>query len=67
MSGMKMTGNVDKDFAMMMKVHHEGAIEMAKGELGDGKEEALKTMSKQIITDQTKEIKQFSEWLSTNK
>ena len=67
MSGMKMTGNVDKDFAMMMKVHHEGAIEMAKGELGDGKEEALKTMSKQIITDQTNEIKQFSQWLSTNK
>ena len=67
MSGMKMTGNVDKDFAMMMKVHHEGAIEMTKGELGDGKEEALKTMSKQIITDQTNEIKQFSQWLSTNK
>ena len=40
---------------------------MAKGELGDGKEEALKAMSKQIITDQTNEIKQFSEWLSTNK
>ena len=66
MSGMKMTGNVDKDFAMMMKVHHEGAIEMAKGELGDGKEEALKAMSKQIITDQTNEIKQFSQWLSAN-
>ena len=27
----KMTGNVDKDFAMMMKVHHSGAIEMSKG------------------------------------
>ena len=67
MTGMKMTGNLDKDFAMMMKVHHEGAIEMAKGELGDGKDEALKTMSKQIITDQTNEIKQFSQWLSTNK
>lgn len=67
MSGMKMTGNVDKDFAMMMKLHHEGSIEMAKGELGDGKEEALKILAKQIVTDQENEIKQFSQFLSTNK
>lgn len=66
MSGMKMTGNVDKDFAMLMKVHHEGAVEMAKGELGDGKDEALKTLAKQIIEEQNKEIKQFSQWLSTH-
>ncbi len=66
MSGIKATGNVDKDFAMMMKVHHEGAVEMAKGELGDGKEEALKIMSKKIITDQEKGIKEFSQWLSAN-
>ena len=67
MSGMTMSGSVDKDFAMLMKIHHEGAIAMAKGELGDGKDEALKSMSKQIITDQTNEIKEFSQWLSTNK
>ncbi len=66
MSAMQMTGDVDKDFAMMMKVHHESAIEMCKGELGDGKVEALKMMAKKIITDQENEIKNFSQWLSTN-
>ncbi len=63
----KMTGNVDKDFAMMMKVHHSGAIEMSKGELGDGKVYELKKMAQQIIEEQNKEIKQFDEWLSKTK
>ena len=67
MSAMKMTGNVDKDFAMMMKVHHEGAIAMAKGELGDGKDNELKLMAQKIISDQTKEIKDFSAWLASQK
>ena len=30
MSNMKMTGNTDQDFAMMMAEHHQGAIEMAQ-------------------------------------
>ncbi|MFC4233339.1 DUF305 domain-containing protein [Parasediminibacterium paludis] len=63
----KMTGNVDKDFAMMMKVHHSGAIEMSKGELGDGKVYELKKMAQQIIEEQNKEVKQFDEWLATQK
>ena len=63
----KMTGNVDMDFAMMMKVHHNGAIEMSKGELGDGKVYDLKKMAQQIIEEQNKEIKQFDEWLATQK
>ena len=67
MSAMKMMGNVDKDFAMMMKVHHEGAIAMAKGELGDGKDNELKLMAQKIISDQTKEIKDFSAWLASQK
>ena len=30
MQGMKMSGNVDKDFAAMMAVHHRQAIEIKK-------------------------------------
>ena len=60
----KMTGNVDKDFAMMMKVHHGGAIEMSKGELGDGKVYELKKLAQQIIEEQNKEIIQFDNFLS---
>jgi uncharacterized protein (DUF305 family) len=29
MASMKMTGNTDVDFAMMMRIHHQGAIDMA--------------------------------------
>ncbi len=67
MNETKMTGNTDKDFAMMMKVHHSGAIEMSKGELGDGKVYELKKMAQQIITDQSKEITEFTTWLSNQK
>ena len=63
----KMTGNVDMDFAMMMKVHHDGAIEMAKGELGDGKGYELKKLAQQIIEEQYKEIGEFTEWLANHK
>lgn len=66
MNAMKVTGNVDKDFAMMMKVHHEGAVEMSKGELGDGKQVELKNLAQQIIEEQNKEIKELSQWLAAN-
>jgi uncharacterized protein (DUF305 family) len=46
-----------------MKVHHQGAIEMSKGELGDGKEYELKKLAQQIIEEQNKEIKDFDQWL----
>ena len=67
MNETKMTGNVDKDFAMMMKVHHQGAIEMSKGELGDGKEYELKKLAQQIIEEHNKEIKDFDLWLAAHK
>ena len=63
----KMTGNTDKDFAMMMKVHHQSAIEMAKGELGDGKNYEFKKLAQQIIEDQNKEIVQFDNFLNKMK
>ena len=36
MSSMQMMGNTDMDFAMMMRVHHKGTIDMAEAELRDG-------------------------------
>ncbi len=67
MNGMTMTGNVDKDFVMMMKLHHEGAVEMAKNELSHGKKYDIKKMAQKIIEDQNNEIKEFNDWLSKNK
>lgn len=67
MSGMEMTGNTDKDFAMMMVAHHEGAIKISKDELSHGMNTRLKEMAQKGIRDQTQEISEFKSWMSSNK
>ena len=63
MESMKMTGDTDRDFAMMMKMHHQGAIDMAQIELQSGKDPKMRAMAKRIIAAQKKEIKEFEQWL----
>ena len=63
MKQMKMSGDTDKDFAMMMKMHHQQALEMAKPEIDHGKSPELKAMARKIVKDQTKEIAQFDAWM----
>lgn len=63
MKQMKMTGDSDKDFAMMMKMHHQAALEMAKPEIEHGKSPEMKAMARKIVKDQTKEIAQFDAWM----
>lgn len=67
MEGMKSSGNVDHDFAMMMKKHHESALEMAQAELQHGKDAKMRSMAKNIIESQKKEIKEFDQWLAKQK
>ncbi len=67
MKNMKMSGNVDKDYVMMMIGHHQSAVSMAKDELSHGKNIQLKQMAQKIIQEQEKEIKEFQSWLDKNK
>ena len=67
MQNMEMSGDVDIDFAMMMKMHHQQALDMAKMELAHGKSPTMKAMAKKIITAQKKEIAQFDQWLAKQK
>ena len=67
MESMKSSGNVDHDFAMMMKKHHESALDMAQVELQHGKDAKMRSMAKNIIESQKKEIKEFDEWLAKQK
>lgn len=64
MQKMSMSGDVDKDFAMMMKMHHEHSVEMAKMELAHGKSPEMKKVAKQIIASQKKEVIVFDRWLA---
>lgn len=67
MKNMSMTGNVDKDFAMMMKMHHQQAIDMAKIQMAEGKSPEMKAMAKKIMAAQKKEIAEFDKWLAKQK
>ena len=67
MNKMAMSGDTDKDFAMMMKIHHQQAVDMSEMELAHGKSPAMKTMAKQIIAAQKKEIAKFDQWLAKQK
>lgn len=67
MQKMPMSGDIDRDFAMMMKMHHSQAVEMAQMELAQGKSPEMKAMAQKIITDQNHEIAQFDKWLAKQK
>jgi uncharacterized protein (DUF305 family) len=45
MSEAKPTGDIDHDFAAMMIPHHQGAIDMAKGEILFGKNPVLRRLA----------------------
>ena len=67
MQKMPISGITDKDFAMMMKIHHQQAVEMAEIELAQGKSPVMKAMAKQIIAAQNKEITRCDQWLAKQK
>lgn len=67
MQGMQATGDTDKDFALMMRMHHQQAVDMAKVEVQHGKSPELKAMAQKIIRDQQKEISELDKWLAKHK
>lgn|SRR3546814_146610 len=66
MMAMQMTKDPDNDFAMMMKIHHLGAIDMANLELKNGNDEQLKAMAQTIIETQQAEITQLDAFLQVH-
>ncbi|MBC7799114.1 MAG: DUF305 domain-containing protein [Gemmatimonadaceae bacterium] len=61
-----MTGNPDRDLATMMIPHHQGAIDMARIYLRDGKDPDMRRIAEKIVTDQEREIREFRDWLAKN-
>ncbi|MEO7531604.1 MAG: DUF305 domain-containing protein [Sediminibacterium sp.] len=56
MTDLKMSGDLDIDFANMMIMHHQAAIDMSQVELVKGSDARVKTMAQNIITAQKAEI-----------
>lgn len=57
---MSMTGDVDKDFAAMMSVHHQMAIDMVDVLDKYGKNPELKAMGARMKAAKTEEIQQLA-------
>jgi uncharacterized protein (DUF305 family) len=53
-----------KSFAKKMAVHHQGAIDMAKIVQKHTKDEQILSMTKKMIPEQEKEIKELKDWLA---
>ena len=66
MNTMQMTRDFDYDFATMMIMHHQGAIDMAQEEVASGKDEMIKGMAQQIITAQKSEQEKLKTFLNSN-
>jgi uncharacterized protein (DUF305 family) len=67
MQKMPLSGDTDKDFAMMMKMHHQQGVDMAEMQIAHGKSSEMKKMAKNIVAAQNKEIRQFDAWLAKQK
>ena len=66
MASVKTSGNPDVDFAQMMRIHHQGAIDMAQALLRDGKDPKMLKMAKDIVEAQKKEIAVLDAFLVRN-
>ncbi|QJD95997.1 DUF305 domain-containing protein [Mucilaginibacter robiniae] len=66
MDTMKMTKDPDNDFAMMMRIHHQGAIDMANLEIKSGSDATMKQMAQSIIASQQEEITQVTAFLKSH-
>lgn len=65
MMAMPMTNDPEIDFAKMMIMHHQGAMNMANVQLQEGKNDSLKRTAQKIIREQQMEIQQFQTILTT--
>jgi Domain of unknown function (DUF305) len=60
------TGNIDVDFVRGMIPHHQGAVEMAKIQMQQGSDPAIKQLAAEIIKSQEKEIQFMKNWLKNH-
>ena len=65
MASVAVTGDPDRDFLAMMIPHHQGAIDMARVVIANGKNPDVRKFAEDIISHQHAEIDQMNRWLQT--
>lgn len=64
MARMKMTGDVDTDFANAMRKQHETGIRMAEMALQRSKDPKAREMAQKILDEQQQGLKELDAWLA---
>jgi len=64
---MKPSGDPDRDFAMMMREHHEHGIQMAKDLLAHGKDRKTRELAQRIMDEQQRDLKELDAWLESHR
>lgn len=62
----KTTNDPDQDFALKMKIHHKGAIDMANYELLRGKNQEVKNFADTIVKAHTLEIAKLDSFINSH-
>jgi len=60
------TGDPDVDFVQGMIPHHQGAIDMAKVVLANGKDPEIRKLAEGVVKAQEAEIKEMQAWLAAH-
>ncbi|MDQ6932459.1 MAG: DUF305 domain-containing protein [Candidatus Eremiobacteraeota bacterium] len=63
MKNMRMSGDTDRDFMKMMIPHHQSAIGMARIEVRYGHRRQLKSLARNIVSSQGREIGEMRAFL----
>lgn len=67
MMALKMSGDPDHDFAMMMRSHHQTALAMVQAYLPGAADGELKGMAQKMLTDQQQEIGEMDAFMADHK
>jgi uncharacterized protein (DUF305 family) len=66
MGATERSGNADVDFVRLMVPHHQGAIDMAKVQLLQGRDPQMRRLAQEIVTEQQLEIELMLRWLKAH-
>lgn len=61
-----LNGDPDHDYAHLLILHHQDAVEMAEVQVQHGQNEELKALAQQIIDNNQQEISELETWVSSN-
>lgn len=59
---MKLVGDPDQDFAVMLLAHYESMVFLAKTQLDFGGDRELRQLAQKLLDDQEKQIDQVKQW-----